>query len=159
MFKLDNALRNAKSTMSLTLILTAINGVILFLAYLEVLAIDLSFPFSVFSIPVNALWSYIYLTEGYLELGIFHLAVLVLMLGFFVGPLLVIQHKPKLLIIAALAYVADTIYMIYFYETIAQSSEWIIDLVFHGWVLVSLILGIIAAFKAPKVEKDPFANL
>ena len=159
MFNLENGLRSAKSSMRIALVLTLINLVILFLAYLEVFAIDLNFPFSVFSIPVNALWAFIYLTEGYVELGIYHLAMLVLMAGFFIGPLLVIQQKPKLLIVAALAYVADTIYMIYFYETIALSSDWIIDLVFHGWVLLTMILGIIAAFRAPKVDNDTLASL
>ena len=159
MFNLDKALRSAKSSMTIAMILTLLNLVILFLAYLEVFAIDLSFPFSVFSIPVNALWSYIYLTEGYFQLGFFHMAMLVLMLGCFVGPLLLIEQNPKLLIVAALAYVADTVYMIYFYETIALSSDWIVDLIFHGWVLFTIVLGIIAAFKAPKAESDPLSNL
>jgi hypothetical protein len=145
--------------MSIALILTMVNLVILFLAYLEVFAIDLSFPFSVFSIPVNALWAYIYLTEGYFQLGFFHMAMLVLMLGCFVGPLLLIQQNPKLLIVEALAYVEDTLYMIYFYETIALSSDWIVDLVFHGWVLFTLVWAIIAALKTPKAESDPFSNL
>lgn len=64
MFNLENGIRSAKSSMRIALVLTLINLVILFVAYLEVFAIDLNFPFSVFSIPVNALWSYIYLTEG-----------------------------------------------------------------------------------------------
>ena len=55
MFSLEKALRSAKSSMTIALVLTLLNLVILFLAYLEVFAIDLSFPFSVFSIPVNAL--------------------------------------------------------------------------------------------------------
>lgn len=159
MFKLDKALRSAKSSMTIALILTMLNLVILFMAYLEVFAIDLSFPFSVFSIPVNALWSYIYLTEGYFQLGYFHMAMLILMAGCFVGPLLLIDQSPKLLIVAALAYVADTIYMIYFYETIALSSDWIVDLIFHGWVLFTIVLAIIATFRAPKSESDPFNTL
>jgi hypothetical protein len=159
MFKLDKALRSAKSSMTIALILTMLNLVILFMAYLEVFAIDLSFPFSVFSIPVNALWSYIYLTEGYFQLGYFHMAMLILMAGCFVGPLLLIDQSPKLLIVAALAYVADTIYMIYFYETIALSSDWIVDLIFHGWVLFTIVLAIIATFRAPKAESDPFNTL
>ena len=159
MFKLDKALRSAKSSMTIALILTMLNLVILFMAYLEVFAIDLSFPFSVFSIPVNALWSYIYLTEGYFQLGYFHMAMLILMAGCFVGPLLLIDQSPKLLIVAALAYVADTIYMIYFYEMIALSSDWIVDLIFHGWVLFTIVLAIIATYRAPKAESDPFNTL
>lgn len=57
MFNLENGIRSAKSSMRIALVLTLINLVILFVAYLEVFAIDLNFPFSVFSIPVNALWS------------------------------------------------------------------------------------------------------
>ena len=49
--------------------------------------------------------------------------------------------------------------MIYFYATIALSSDWIVDLIFHGWVLFTIVLGIIAAFKAPKAESDPLSHL
>jgi hypothetical protein len=49
--------------------------------------------------------------------------------------------------------------MVYIYLSLIQSNDFLFDLLFHGWLLVTILVGIIAAFKAPKVEKDPFENL
>jgi hypothetical protein len=145
--------------MVVALVLTLINTVILFLGYFDIFVINISFPYSVFTTSIHFVWAIDALSSGYVEMGLFYAATAILVTGLFVAPLLVINSKPKWLIAAAIAVIIDTIYMVYIYMSLIQSNDYLFDLLFHAWLLVTIVLGIIAAFKAPKVEKDPFVNL
>jgi hypothetical protein len=159
MFNLENGLKNAKSSMVVALVLTLINTVILFLGYFDIFVINLSFPYSVFTTSIHFVWAIDALSTGYVEMGIFYAATAIIVTGLFVAPLLIIKTRPKWLIAAAIAVIIDTVYMVYIYMSLIQSNDYLFDLLFHGWLLVTILLGIVAAFKAPKVEKDPFENL
>lgn len=159
MFNLENGIKNAKSSMVLALVLTLINTVILFLGYFDIFVMNISFPYSLFTTSIHFVWAIDALSTGYIEIGIIYAATAILVTGFFIAPLLVIKTKPKWLIAAAIAVLIDTIYMVYVYMSLFQSNDYLFDVLFHAWLLVTIVLGIIAAFKAPKVEKDPFSNL
>jgi hypothetical protein len=159
MFNLENGLKNAKSSMVVALVLTLINTVIIFLGYFDIFVVNITFPYSIFTLPVHFSWFIDALQYGDLEMGIFYAATAVIVTGLFVGPLLVIGQKPKWLIASAIAVLIDTVYMIFVYSVLVQSNDWLFDALFHGWLFVTILIGIIAAFKAPKVEKDPFTSL
>lgn len=159
MFSLENGIRNAKSSMVLALVLTLINTVILFLGYFDIFVMNVSFPYSLFTTSVHFVWAIDGLTSGYAEMGIFYAATAILVTGAFVVPLLLLKTKPKWLIAAAVAVIVDTVYMVYTYTSLFQSNDYLLDVFFHAWLLLTIVLGIVAAFRAPKVEKDPLANL
>ena len=159
MFNVENGIKNAKSSMVVALVLTLINTVILFLGYFDIFVVNVSFPYSVFTTSIHFVWAIDALSTGYVEMGLFYATTAILVTGLFVGPLLIIKTKPKWLIAAAIAVIIDTIYMVYIYSSLIQSNDYLFDLMFHAWLLVTIVLGIVAAFRAPKVEKDPFENL
>lgn len=159
MFSLENGIKNAKSSMVLALVLTLINTVILFLGYFDIFVMNVSFPYSLFTTSVHFVWAIDALSTGYVEIGILYAATAILVTGFFIAPLLLLNSKPKWLIAAAVAVLADTIYMVFVYTSFFQSNDYLFDVFFHAWLLVTIVLGIIAAFKAPKEVKDPLTNL
>jgi hypothetical protein len=145
--------------MVLALVLSLINNIILFLGYFDIFVMNIIFPYSLFTTSVHFEWAFDALSTGYIEIGIIYAATAILVTGFFIAPLLVIKTKPKWLIAAAIAVLIDTIYMVFVYTSFFQSNDYLFDVFFHVWLLVTIMLGIIAAFKAPKEVKDPLTNL
>ena len=58
------------------------------------------------------------------------------------------KHRAAWMIVAAVLFVVDTLFMLWFFGI---SLDSLIDIVFHAWVLVSLISGVVAGFKLKKL--------
>lgn len=65
----------------------------------------------------------------------------------------ILSKKPRVgwLIFALVLFVIDTVAMLLL---VADLSKWIIDIVFHGFVIFSLARGIVAYFKVKKLPQD-----
>lgn len=144
MFKKQTAFQSAKANMALVMIFTLVNyGFFLF-------NINLSFPFSMFTPLLLGVWATGTIQLGYTIEAIIYISILVLVFGGFLGSYLALAKKPKLMILGLVIYVLDTIVMIYFY-TLIGGSEWIIDAIFHVWVIASMAFAIFNMYKTPTI--------
>ena len=148
MFRVDNAIRYAKSNMIFVMVFTLVNLALFFFN------LNVSFPFSMFSPMYTGLWAYSYFLNGYTAQALVYVCLFILIMGSFLAIYLLTINRPKLLLVALILYVLDTAFMIYFYLDLGDFS-WVIDALFHAWVIFSLAFGAYAAFKAkPKNDYD-----
>ncbi len=107
-------------------------------------------------------WSGMYPAEEYAAIPeielmdssffIFTIAIAVVMiLAYLVCWLIARKKKVGALIFALVFFFIDTVGLFYLY---GFSSDLIMDIVFHGWVIVSLIIGIVSYFKAKNTETE-----
>ena len=75
----------------------------------------------------------------------------VMVLAYLVCWLIARKKKVGALIFALVFFFIDTVGLFYLY---GFSSDMILDIVFHGWVIVSLIIGIVAYFKAKDAQPE-----
>ena len=61
------------------------------------------------------------------------------------------KHRAAWMIVAAVLFVVDTLFMLWFFGI---SLDSLIDIVFHAWVLISLISGVVAGFKLKKLGSE-----
>lgn len=145
MFKPENALRSAKGNMLLVMVFTLVNLVMFFLN------VNASFPFSLFSPFVMGIWAYVAFAQNFISDMILYLSIFVLVFGAFLASYLLALSKPKILILGLVVYLLDTAYLFYFYLGIGDNS-WILDAVFHLWVILSLANAIYVSFKTKPQE-------
>ena len=153
MFKKQNAFQSAKANMALVMIFTLINYV------LFLLNMSLLFPFSMFTPLLLGGWATASIQLGYMTGAIIYIIIIVLVFGGFLGSYLALAKKPKLMILGLVIYILDTIAMIYIYTSFG-GFEWVIDALFHVWVIASMTYAIVNMYKTPKglevVEDKPF---
>ena len=75
----------------------------------------------------------------------------VMILAYLVCWLIARKKKVGALIFALVFFFVDTVGMFYLY---GFSSDLIMDIVFHVWVIVSLIMGIVAVYKAKNAQPE-----
>lgn len=146
MFKLNNAIRYARSTLIWVIGLTAVNLALFFFN------INVAFPYSLFSPLVAGIRTISYFFYEDMGQAMVNLSLFVLIMGAFLAVFLLSINKPKLLALALVMFLADTGYMVYL-NLQYDGLEWIVDLFFHAWIIYTLAFGAYAAFKAPK--EDP----
>ncbi len=143
MFKKQSALQSAKANMALVMIFTLVNYV------LFLLKMSISFPFSMFTPLLLGAWATSSIQLGYMLEAIIYISILVLIFGGFLGSYLALAKKPKMMILGLVIYILDTIAMIYVYTSFG-GLEWIIDAIFHVWVIASMTFAIVNLYKTPK---------
>ncbi|KAF0226086.1 MAG: hypothetical protein FD133_269 [Erysipelotrichaceae bacterium] len=143
MFKKQSALQSAKANMALVMIFTLINYV-LFLLDMSIL-----FPFSMFTPLLLGSWATQSIQSGYIVEAIIYISIVVLVFGGFLGSYLALAKKPKLMILGLIIYILDTTAMIFIYTSFG-GFEWVIDAIFHVWVIASMAYAIVNMFKTPK---------
>ena len=149
MFNKSNALRSARGNMALVMVFSIVNvGLLIF-------DIGASFPFSIFSPFLMGYWSYLSLLEGDTFGVILYLAIFVLVMGTFLISWIFSKTKPKIMIIGFLVYLLDTAFMIWFFQSVGENN-WMLDSLFHAWVLASMGFSLYVSFTTPKVVENPF---
>ena len=164
---LENAVKSSRNNILIVLAFTIINIVLmltksntyfLFSAYIPFLLVDYGMVFGGMY-PPEFYGEYIteieFLGKGYFG-GMLALAVVVLALYGLCW--LLAQKKPKTWLMFALILVAiDTVLLVWM---AGISADLILDYVFHGWIIVSLITGLSAVKKLkelPAEEEEPDA--
>lgn len=151
MFNKSNALKSARGNMAFVMVFTVVNIALL------ILDIGVNFPFSLFSPFLTGIWAFLSFTEGDTFGIILYLAVFVLTMGSFLISWLLSLNKPKALILGFVIYLADTAFMIWFYLSLGDNT-WMLDALFHLWVLISMGFAIYVSFTTPKAEVNPFGQ-
>ena len=144
----------SRGTLVLVVLFTLINVVLCFLGQDTYFLFSAIVPYFIASI--GALWGGLYSPEYYVDMEMTEadfwpmslvivcaVVAIVIIALYFVCWLLSKKHV-AFMIIALVLFVIDTIMMPILFGI---SLEWILDYVFHAWVLISLILGIIHYFK------------
>lgn len=148
MFNKQTALRTARGNMALAMIFTIVNIVLYFLN------IGASFPFSLFSPFLTGAWSVMSLMEGDTFGLILYAAIFILVMGAFLASWLLSKAKPKLMLIGLLVYLGDTGFMIWFYSMLGDNG-WILDGLFHLWIIVSMGYAIYISFTSKPQVAEP----
>lgn len=143
MFKKQNAFQSAKANMALVMIFTLVNYVFF------LLDMSLTFPFSMFTPLLLGAWATTSIQLGYTIEAIIYISIIVIVFGGFLGSYLGLAKKPKLMILGLVIYILDTIAMIFIYTSFG-GFEWVIDALFHVWVIASMTYAIVNMFKTPK---------
>lgn len=159
MFKRSNQIKRnqysaARGNLVLVVIFTLINVVLCLLGQDTYFLFSALVPYFIASI--GALWGGLYPSEYYADMEIteadfwptglviaFAAAAIVIIAMYFICWLLSKKHV-TFMIVALVLFMIDTIMMPILFGI---SLEWILDYVFHAWVLISLILGIVYYFK------------
>lgn len=101
--------------------------------------IDSSFYFSAF-IPLVASVSSIYYLKGSLQIFVFVFLVVFFILMLFVC-WLASKRNYKWLLAGAVIYALDSAFMVYYIILTGFEAQWILDIVFHAFLLVMLFRG------------------
>lgn len=75
------------------------------------------------------------------------ITISLLFVGFYVGVGVMSQNKPIWLIGALVMYTIDTLVLFFFFFNYGFDIVRILELLFHGWILISLFKGSVAAYK------------
>lgn len=148
MFNKQTALRSARGNMALAMIFTIVNVVLYFLN------INALFPFSLFSPFLMGIWGVLSLLEGDTFGFILYFAIVILVMGAFLASWLLSKAKPKLMLIGLLVFLGDTGFMVWFYTMIGDNG-WILDGLFHLWVIVSMGYSIYVSFTTKPTAPEP----
>jgi hypothetical protein len=132
---IEKSLKNAQTSLLIMILLTIFNVIGMFFAT------GLYVPYSAILPSVFAFFAIEY------QLVVFVFLIL-LVIGFYVGAAYIAQKKPIWYGGAFALYVIDSIVMIlwFFYFT-EFSMMTMLDVIFHGWILLSLFKGTLAAYK------------
>lgn len=142
MFKPRNAFQSAKANMGLVMLFTLINfGLFLF-------NLNLNFPFSLFTPWLLGIWTVSALDNGLLTEALLYGSLLILIFGAFLGSFLVLRKRPKMMLLGLIVYIFDTIIMIYIYSGFG-GYEWVINGLFHVWIIASMGYAIMNLYKTP----------
>ena len=138
----------------LVVIFTLINVVLCMLGQDSYFLFSAIVPYFIASI--GALWGGLYPPEYYAELEMTEaefwpmglviacVAVAVVIIALYFVCWLLSKRYVAFMIVALVLFVIDTVMMPILFGV---SVEWILDYVFHAWVLVSLILGLVHYFR------------
>lgn len=148
MFNKQTALRTARGNMALAMIFTIVNVVLYFLN------INALFPFSLFSPFLMGIWGIMSLLEGDTFGLILYFAIVILVMGAYLASWLLSKAKPKLMLIGLLVFLGDTGFMVWFYTMIGDNG-WILDGLFHLWIIVSMGYAIYVSFTTKPTAPEP----
>ncbi|MBO5066023.1 MAG: hypothetical protein J6D06_07925 [Clostridia bacterium] len=115
-----------------------------------------------FIVDYGMFWSGMYPAEEYVGIAetdlmdssffaITIVVAVVMILAYLVCWLFARKMKVGALIAALVFFIIDTVGMFYLYDI---TSDFVLDIVFHGWVIVSLIIGIVTYFKVKKAQPE-----
>lgn len=159
--KLENKYNSARMNLLWVVAFTAINIVLLvtnsgryflFSAYVPYLVMDLAMLLCG-KYPAEVYAEY-YPDMEFMSSTVFYVALavaVVLIALYLVSWICAKKLKVGWMIFALVFFVIDTAVMLYLCGDIAAN---ILDIVFHGWVIVSLIMGIIACGKLKKLPEE-----
>lgn len=157
---LEKRIKNARGTLLAVVIFTVINAILLVTQSYSYFLFSAFVPYALVSLGMDLCGFYppeyygadYYLVE-FLPPAVFYvfLAIaIVIMTIYFVLWLCSAKHPKAMFIVAVVLFSMDTFAMIGLTLTGDSLFSSAIDLIFHIWVLVSLVLGVIAAAKKKK---------
>ena len=156
--ELENKYKSSLSNLLLVIAFTAINIVLLitnsntyflFSAFIPYLCVDSGLYYCGMYPQEYYVGDEVFLDNSFLAVMI--AAAVVMLLLYFVSWIMARKQKVGWLIFALVMFVADTAAMLVLTEIGADS---IVDIVFHGWVIVSLIMGINAYKKMKNLPEE-----
>jgi hypothetical protein len=92
------------------------------------------------------------LDNGLFTEALIYGSLMILIFGAFLGSFLVLRKRPKMMLLGLIVYIFDTIIMIYIYSGFG-GYEWVINGLFHVWIIASMGYAIMNLYKTPNNNK------
>ena len=134
----------ARSNLLLMVIFTVVNIVLLYTGSESMLLFSASIPYILVAMGVFG---------GNFELFVFGMIVSVVLIVLYFLCWLLSKKHPGWLIVALVLFILDILAMVGLF-LLAEEASGIVDVLFHGWVLYYLIIGIISAAKLKKMPAE-----
>lgn len=141
---LEQQFKASRSNLLLMVIFTVINIVLLYVGSETMLLFSASIPYFAVALGVFG---------GSFELFVIGLIVAVVLITLYFLCWLMSKKHPRWLIVALVLFILDVLAMICFF-LLAEEASGIVDVLFHGWVLCYLIIGISSAAKLKKMPAE-----